>query len=441
MTSSGKLSSPQKIVFSLGQIGYNVPGFFLPLYIFTFYAPSVGTKIVPYYLVGLAVGLGTIVQGIANPLIGHWSDRATYRTGRRRFFIITGTIPLSILFFLIWVPVSTSYFQAALLLIYSVGFNFFFAYVVLPYLSLIPELASTIMHRVKLTTIMGYFAIIGIVLANIIPLLTLETFGYGLAGLIISVIMLTVFLIVFFTTEEVNDPKKRPASLSLTDSIRETFRNRTFNRYILSYLFFQFGFYALTASIGYIIEDLVMPGNSSYKTWISLATLFAVAFAVLFSPLLYWYTAKKGEKKSFILFTFILAVSIMLVPVIGFLPIADRIPAMLVIMVFTGMGLSSYFILPNAIISEIIDEDEEKTGFRREAMYFGIQGILERIPSGISLVFVGLWMQYLYGPTGNQVYIMLMALIGGLSVLVTSISFRIVPLKEHRKKAQDDVSS
>ena len=78
---------------------------------------------------------------------------------------------------------------------------------------------------------------------------------------------------------------------------------------------------------------------------------------------------------------------------------------MLVLMVFAGVGLTSFFILPNAILSEIIDEDEIITGFRREGMYFGVQGFLEHFAASFSSLVLGFWMSGLYDPTHNVIFV------------------------------------
>ncbi len=70
-------------------------------------------------------------------------------------------------------------------------------------------------------------------------------------------------------------------------------------------------------------------------------------------------------------------------------------------------------------------------------MYFGIQGMLERIPSGLSGYVLGTWIAYFYIPTGNDIYVRSLTLIGGLSIIVTSLLFVRVPLKENIKKTEN----
>ena len=430
-----KLPLSKKVLYGIGQLGVTIPSFFLSTYIFVFYSPLNGEKILSASLVGTAVFLGTLVQALANPFIGSWSDKLNFKIGRRRFFIITGTIPLALFFALVWLPPFEGFIMAVLLFFYLISFNFLFAYVVLPYLALIPEISTESDDRVVLTTISAYFSITGIILASILPtILLMFKFSLSSVGIILASIALISYLIVFFSIKENPEIKNIPKEYSILKAFLQTFKNKTFNRYILAYLFFQFGFYFFLSSLGYFVENIVMPGNPNFETYIGLFTLMAVIFTIIFSPLLVRYTKKKGEKKAFILFTFILGLVMMLTSLLGLTKIINNFVQMALLMVFAGLGLTSYFILPNAILSEIIDEDELITGYRREGMYFGVQGFLERIPSGLSGFVLGIWISYLYYPTLNDLYIRLLGVIGGVSVLITALLFIFVPLKQDIKK-------
>jgi len=429
-----KLPLSKKIFYGVGELGVNTPGFFLPTYIFLFYSPLTGHQLLSSYIVGIAMFVGTAIQAIANPYIGNWSDKLRSRFGRRKFFIVTGFLPLAILFGLIWFPLSHGLTLAILLVFYLLSYNFLFAYVVLPYLALIPELTIESKDRVVLTTIAAYFSIGGIILASLLPaILLFLNYGYGVVGAAIAIIIFVSFLVVYVTIDEKPTGEIVPREYSLWKAIVQTFKNKTFNRYIIAYLFFQFGFYFFLSSLGYYVEGVVLPGNPNYSSYVGIFTLIAVIFAILFSPLLVRYSNKNGEKKAFILFTAILGLAMILTVVVGLTHIISNFLQVIPIMIIAGLGLTSYFILPNAIVSEIIDEDETISGYRREGMYFGVQGFLERIPSGLAGFVLGYWISDLYMPTHNIVYIRLLGVVGGLFTLATSIMFFWVPLKQDIK--------
>ena len=407
MRALDKLPLKKKVLYSVGEFGEFVPTYFISSYIFIFYAPSNGHVILQSYIVGIVFFLGTLVQAIANPLVGSWSDKSRSSFGRRRFFMLSGFIPMTLSFYLMWVPTSSFLLNVALLLTYMLFFNFLFAYVITPYLALIPEICTDSRDRVRLTTISAYFSIAGIIISSLVPaVLFALRLPMALVALVMSVIIILALLTVVLSIHESAPPAKIPLRYTLFQGIKQTFRNKTFNRYIIAYLSFQFGFAFFISSLGYYVEDVIFtPAFTGYTSYIGVFTLVAVLSAILFSPLLIRYSDRKGEKNAFILFTFLLSLPLFLTFVVGFYNGIGNVIQMLVLMVFAGVGLTSFFILPNAILSEIIDEDEIITGFRREGMYFGVQGFLEHFAASFSSLVLGFWMSGLYDPTHNVIFV------------------------------------
>ncbi len=52
----------------------------------------------------LAMIVGRVMDAVADPLVGFWSDRVQTRWGRRKPFIFIGAPFLAIMFVLIWIP-------------------------------------------------------------------------------------------------------------------------------------------------------------------------------------------------------------------------------------------------------------------------------------------------------------------------------------------------
>ena len=46
----------------------------------------------------------------------------------------------------------------------------------------------------------------------------------------------------------------------------------------------------------------------------------------------------------------------------------------MMVFIAAGFSIGGLFVIPNALIAEIVDYDEHLTGMRREAMFFGVQG-------------------------------------------------------------------
>lgn len=428
------LPLPKKILYGMGQIGGSVPVYFLPTYIFLFYSPLSGPELLSPYMVGVALFLGTLIQVVMNPVIGQWSDKSESHLGRRGFFIASGTLPLIVFFTMVWVPTFRGIELFLMLVLYLIGYNFFIAWVLTPYSAMMPELTVDPRDRVILSTISSYLEIFGIVLASLLPAIFLAMgYGYTIIGLILAVITGVSLYIVFFTVKGKPVGKIVPKKYTFIEGMVQTFKNKTFDVYITAKTSFNFGFYFFLSSLGYIIERVIMPENPNSSSYVGIFTLIALVFAILLSPLLIRYSNKRGEKSAFIVFTVILGISFSLLGFIGLTHIVSSFIQAIIVLVMIGLGLTCYFILPNAILSEIVDEDETLSGFRREGIYFGVQGMLERVPSGVAGLVLGWWISTFYIPTQNEAYIRALGPIAGAFLLFAAVVFIFIPLKQGLK--------
>ena len=113
----------------------------------------------------LAMIVGRIMDAVADPLVGFWSDRVRSRWGQRKPFIFIGAPFLAVMFVLIWIPPTTteSVLNGVYLAVTASVFFFCFTVVVCPYLAMLPEITSDPAERVRLTTWQGGFNILGAV--------------------------------------------------------------------------------------------------------------------------------------------------------------------------------------------------------------------------------------------------------------------------------------
>ncbi|MEM3908103.1 MAG: MFS transporter, partial [Nitrososphaerota archaeon] len=261
-----------------------------------------------------------------------------------------------------------------------------------------------------------YFSIIGIVIASVFPAIFLALgYGYTFVGLILAIISGVSFYVVFFTIKEKPVRQIVPKQYTIIQGILQTFKNKTFDGYIIAKTSFTFGFYFFLSSLGYIVERVVMPGNPNYSSYVGIFTLIALVFAIILSPLLVRYSKRHGEKSAFVLFTSILALAFILIGFVGFTHIVSNFTQTLFVMAVAGLGLTSYFILPNAILSEVVDEDETMSGYRREGLYFGVQGLIDRVPTGLAGLVLGRWVTVFYNPAQSVVSIRALPLRWNLS--------------------------
>ena len=94
-----KLSLWTKLAYGVGAIAYGVKDNGFSFFLLIFYSQVIG---VDARLVGLAMTIALIVDAIADPIVGYWSDNLRSRWGRRHPFMYAAAIPVAATYYLLW---------------------------------------------------------------------------------------------------------------------------------------------------------------------------------------------------------------------------------------------------------------------------------------------------------------------------------------------------
>ncbi|MCQ1531629.1 MFS transporter [Lutispora saccharofermentans] len=349
-----------------------------------FYTPPEGNKgglqiLVPVGMIGLAMVIARIFDGISDPLVAYYSDKTKSRLGRRIPFVLFGSLPLALTFILLWFPPvnheSTTnfiYLTAMLSL-----FFIFFTIVVAPYLALINEMSKTNSDRIKLTTMQGLTQIIGVMAAEAGSGVVMNLYGFRTMGIVMGTIaFLSLILTPIFVKEDLSLQDSVPA-MGLLESIKLTLKNRNFAFYLVSYISVWFGINTLTITMPYIAEVLL--GVSAEYSGYMIAGAFIAA--LLCMPFLPKITVKYGKKKVLMMTSVLFALILFLT---GFFGVVLPLNISFAIVILAGIPLSVIFVIPNAMIADIAELDSIEKGLRREGMFFGAQGLVIKIVIGLS---------------------------------------------------------
>ncbi len=326
-----------------------------------FYSPPPEMNLqiyVPIGLVGIAMLIGRFIDGLADPIIGAYSDNLRHSRGRRIPFILYGSLPLTLIFMMIWRPPSpeTGLLNFFYLTVMLSAFFFLFTVVVAPYLALLPEIGKNKDERVKLSAWQGLFNIVGLGVAMVCSGLIIESYGFGVMGIVLGIVALISFYIPAFTVKE--EPKTSLGEIiPFLEAVKLTFKNTPFLYYLFSQVFFWFGFNIVMMAAPYIVT--VLMGLTEADVGIVLG--IALGISVLSFPFVTKLSLKIGMKKVFSGFMIYFALNLIALGTIGMWPVGDSVLQGKIIIGFLGIPLAGLFILPNAILSEITDYDEEIT--------------------------------------------------------------------------------
>jgi len=389
-----RLPIAQAILYSFGYFGVQLIGFSIGQIPQIYYVPENGAAMIAPatiggallaggYIFGFMSALGRIVDGVTDPWIGNMSDHLRSRFGRRKPFLVIGA-PLAGLFLVLFTtPPSHEPSHLNILwlaFVYPLFFIFFTA-AITPYLAILPEITRHPKDRLLVTSLQSAFMILGMFTSVAIVQLIPEKLPFTLAATIIAVTSTLPFLLVAAFVKIPDDrsvtprSEKRPSTFS---QVKSVLGFRLFSVYLASIVVFWFGFNMVEISARYVATHLI-GSKDSYIIILGLA----LGMAALLAPLSYFLGRKLGKRRSMILMSVLF---IILLPCIGFIgkgPFSNHYVSY-AIFGLLGIPLSLLLVIPNSLLSDIIDRNNEETGERREALFFASQALINKIGIAIS---------------------------------------------------------
>lgn len=388
--------------------------------------------LVPLGLIGFAMIIGRVFDGISDPLVAYLSDNTKSKLGRRIPFILYGALPLVATFILIWFPPvqGESIWNFIYLSLMLSLFFIFFTIVVAPYLALIGEITGTREERINLTMMMGITQIIGVMIAEAGSAALIAATNYKVMGMVLGLVsFVTIILTPIFVREEERKPLgDQPTGFFA--SMRRTLENKNFIYYLIPQLAIWFGINTLSIAMPYICEILLgMKAESS-----GLMVGGAFVLAALFSPFLPRITLKYGKKQTLLAATVMFGVIMLAVGLFGTLLHGA---AAIAVVVLVGIPLAASFVIANAMVADIAEVDGILHGEKREGMFFGTQGLFNKFVLGFSSVITP-WLFHTFGYSVTQpLGLQLCGPIAGVVVLIGALFLKRYTLSDDIREVKN----
>jgi GPH family glycoside/pentoside/hexuronide:cation symporter len=327
-------------------------------------------KMSPGFLT-LGMTLYAIWNSINDPLAGHLSDRTRTRWGRRVPYILFGSLPMAIFFALIWIVPDGVRSNEILLFVYFLAMLFCFdglsTVVGLNLTALFPEMYPDERDRAEICSYRQVFALLGSILGLALPPLLYTSLGWEAMGIALAVVT-TISL--YVSLKGIREPKhyQSEEELPVLEALKATLRNRSFVTYVIFQLMIQFALALIIAAIPFFVKYVLRQPES-----VASYLLFA-AFGIAFPMVFVWSRLAVRLSARMAMMAAISVFALMLLPFL----IVSSVWSTLLTTALVGLGLGGLVVLPDILLADVIDEDELKTGRRREGMYFGMQGLLMR---------------------------------------------------------------
>ncbi len=349
-------------------------------------------------IMALITALGKIVDAVTDPLVASLSDKCTHKAGRRMPFLRYAAIPYALSVVLIFYApftagsVANAIWVGFFLITYYTSYTFFF----IPRNALVPEIIPDAKVRV------GYYGISTVFFMGSSSFMYAATLfvdilkNAGLSPLwawrtvftFFALIGITCLLLSAYAFEEKDYVQKniKPQE-SMLKSFSLVFRNKNFVIFSLGDLFsgVSMAFFQ-TAMLYYITMLLNVPESQSF-----LVMLAAIAVAICLFPLIIKISRKYNKKVPLII------ASVVFTVVFGLIYFGDKIAALAPgneLFVGLGMGVIVSFpfaainILPQSVISDIIQCDCLVNGVNREGIFSAVKTFIEKIASAIAMMGV-----------------------------------------------------
>ena len=380
------------ICYSCGNIAPVSIFVFIGFYGMLFYTDLIG---LPAHLTGDAFSIAFLLSAIANVVMGYVSDHTHWKIGRRRPYILMGTIPAGLLFFLLFTPpghLSQSGLfwylttTASLLLLCLSIFE-------TPYHALAPELTHDYTERIRLSAyrrsleavgeMMGVFALpIFLALKGLgLPVLaSSETNCYMVVAMLIGLIGIVTGIVCFWGTWE-RKPEETRSTYNYWQGAVSVLRNKPFLILLIAFFLMVMADNIALSQLAYLFEhfyDKKQDEMGLVRVLFSIGTIASVPMWLALGR--HW-----GKK-----ITYIVAM-ICYAAILGVLVITHWSEYGLYLATFLGgFANAGMYMMPLALVPDIIEWDEQRTNERREGAYMGVWIFAFKIGLGLSLLLVGL---------------------------------------------------
>jgi len=442
------LSTGKAIIYTLPNMGLTALLAITVFFTLLFYINIMGQ---PPLIVGAIYSATIFVYAVFCAIWGVIADKI----GKKKVLLFSGPI-LAISFIFIWIPPipTGSYGEVFLPLIFwLIIFGFTFRIMIAAFqpifYSLLPELSTEEQNRIKISMINMIMMIIGTIIGTVGPIILMGEatknlsrenpklyYPISVIGRIIytqivffatlmSLMFCFCFILMLLIIKE--PPKHRDKKFSFNEIFKDLagpFKDKNYRFFLITFYLFWIPFVAFQ----YLVLSLATFVISIRGNEFLLMAVVVIVFAAL--SFIGWkkISEKYGLKETLSICLIFSILSFILVSVL-LIPMPDEMILIMGILLISLCFCSSVgtMVFPFAIMSELIDNAEIKTGKILSGSYSGAFIMMGSLAASSSLLIISINFE-LFGPENALGYIIILSVIGSILLIIALIVFQKVQI-------------
>jgi GPH family glycoside/pentoside/hexuronide:cation symporter len=411
------------VLYNLAGFSFNVYDTVLYAWIPYFYSPpkdSGLTQYVPLAAIGIILAGGRILDAITDTLVGYLSDRTHSRWGRRKPYIFISNPFLFLAFLFVWRPPVNGSSITNVIFLAVVLFFYYWAYtgVLIPWFAVLPEMSDQNEVRIKIASIGVVIGVIGALIGGGLSGPLFQKLGAFPMALILGA---AAFIAGELTLLGIKAPQSVPPATQtagLFKVVKEVFSDRQVLSFSFMVMFVQLTYQLMLMNVPYT-TTLILGRREADASLIMGEVIILMAAS---TPMWYWLLKKFPKRYVVRAIILLMILGFMLNFFIGLTDVGSPLVQAMLIFPVAAIPLGGLFVAVLGIIADLTDYDQLKFGQRREAIYYGIYGIVRKTGWALcSLILAGVFSAFGYSgenPLGVRVVWLVCALSCFIGLLV-----------------------
>ena len=381
-----RLTLGYKVIWGIASLGTSLISGIYGGLLTSFYQDYLG---VSARWIGIAALVYAIWNAFNDPIFGYITDNTRSKHGRRIPYMRYTAPFLALTFILVWmVPDKATMFsdnRQIILFAWMLGSMLLYdtAYTIigLVYSALLPEITESDSERNGLQISSSLFAMLGTLLGFLIPDMVRPKAGTDtslwplrIAMIVVAIVAMLLIMATTFKVKERKEFTQVDKPIGLWKAIGYTFSSKSF-LVLVAANFMSILMSSLILGSMFYLADYVL------KMPVIILLIFIFVPLIIGIPITSLIRKKLGVVGAQQLLLTLAGVGLIAV---AFVP-DQLIP---VCLVFAGFGLSGPQTLTNVLFAQVADEDELRTGVRREGAFFGVNALLTKPAQSVALWIV-----------------------------------------------------